>query len=397
MESPLPLPLQLSIPFLSAGELPAIASLSKAASLLARASYRQRIREPLRLPENNNDNKQAVKVYLDSDSAPQFYKEAWWRVNPDHYVDPHWEKDSYLVFGEDARTWELQTDHPESRIPFRKQILTLLESNDFHFPKELSTVNSQIRHCSLMDNVLLVVATVKRLPTTRQEDSIDNNEAEYDEYDENIVMDIWSFMYKVMVGEQTSTTTQERLQFEPFLVQRLLHDIPQGHFANDYWRTFACASRSSNGNTLSVLSKLPNMDQYDNCEIEIFSIDSLNGLKQKHRLVVPYEEDHDEDALADVSLSSCGQFVSIRCVYCHLIPGSWSVYDLRGVKPKLLFHFLELGDHYQTVVEAYFTPDNEFVMVFTDVEEMKEFFDTNKLPMFCRRIVAFADPSRRYS
>lgn len=308
--------LYLAVPFLSAGDLPVLAAVSKGAKELARAEFQKR---------SKSDNRRQLEV-LDEGVKKQEIG-----VHDITSIPPPW----YRKFDHPCKRW--QNAPLEERDG---QWYIKIGEEEYHFPSDqLDPTDTTIKHCSRVEDTIVVIANV------------DVGAAENGWHN---ACSLWSILYR------TTTTGGEsdwHSNIEPVAVQELVNNM-QDSLAEA--NSFGEAFRSGNGKSLVVITEMGGYEeQVETCTLTVYKVTQSRLDNVQNILVDWCDEEYGE---VDASLSTCGQLLSVRSTWSQDEPVTWALYDLRSTPAKVLFEKYVSSDDYFTVEHIFFTIDNEIVV-----------------------------------
>eukprot|EP00567_Pseudictyota_dubia_P015632 CAMPEP_0197452310 /NCGR_PEP_ID=MMETSP1175-20131217/31774_1 /TAXON_ID=1003142 /ORGANISM="Triceratium dubium, Strain CCMP147" /LENGTH=388 /DNA_ID=CAMNT_0042985291 /DNA_START=38 /DNA_END=1204 /DNA_ORIENTATION=+ len=365
----LALEIELSVPFLAAGDLSQLAAVSRAGRDTARASYLSRIHAPFALPVGEKGIANAApSVFWDHEAPACYTSPPGKRCFSSSEINIQY----FLLFREDG-SWTLRPRN-NKKDPDSDRILALLDEKPFHLPDHRRfSKDTDIMHCSLTNNLLVVVFC-----KNSSADLGENNGIVHD--DGNLRKELWGAVYEIK---------REKVAHQPSFLHSLGPRVGPDVFGGLNTVDFGSSFRSANGRVLAIVTSLPGEENSSlEASITIYDV-SPEALKERSNFSVPCGDHYDSSSI-DVSLSMGGEIASVKTEMSYHEAGYLGVFDLQAKPCKALFEVADLWE-FGSVEEQYFTPDNEFVLHLSSEVDQDEFIENElnreDFPHFAKRII----------
>ena len=378
--------LELSIPFLAAGDLPQIASLNRASRTIALASFETRL-------FHHNAN---MPAYLP--------------------------KNSLYGVGPEQSTMELP-ENPTPTRPFSYQkVVTLIHrppgrdswrehwKRRLHIPEHLLNRSCRITDfCRVDGSDRLVMIVCQKWNVDDDEGNGDGGgegqvdlwdcdpESWDDDDDEGILMQLWGIVYDVpntRTGGIHDNNVNPQSLLHPTFVQALMTEPCGIEDRASFGGRFGETEFSINGRALAVMTRRPNpdFDQEGPSIIKVFQVDDRDGFVECRSIAVHLDLG-DEYCRIDWCLSARGDLLSVVSQLNHESYWSWDLYDVTR-PPKNVANILTIGeirgpkdgDGFGIVQAHYFTLDNDFVMIL-EAKSQVEYLKSCYLPRFANKLI----------
>jgi len=345
----------LAVPFLSAGDLPALAAVSKGARQLARNEYQSRLksnnsRQPEELDKGIKKHncwqledflkgfkKQEIVVYDNKDSIPPWYYRCRERLDFRQHTSWWLNIEEDVVEGRNGQLY-LKIKEKEYRFPI-DQVDPYQETQETHLGG---------LHCSYAKDTIVVIGYV-RLEDDGYYTGLSRNDTGFD---------VWGILYRT-TSRSGSESLSEDDPNEPVCMQQLTQNMPHDLVAD---KNLAGGFLSGNGESLVVTTDLYD-GGVDLCTLTVYEVTQA-GFNSVDSINLDWCSGGASEVV-DVSVSTCGQLLSLRNrTPEYELSDKWILYDLRSGENINIEDIAGTGNSrpFAAVETIFFTIDNEIIV-----------------------------------
>lgn len=418
----LPLELELSVGFLSAGDLKNFAGVSRACAKAAKHSFLSRLGSSVLLSHEEQLLKKkllpkvsSTEVYLLND--PQFgvHRCRWWHCQRrDNGLLQRWcgrvtfRRNGSWMTSEEAG--EIGPSNPSKIFDVLRNLQLVLPDRD---QRQLGGSGGElhIRHCSLLHDILVVVfCKVTTMATDFERGHIPPNSP-------NTRNQLFVVVYNLSDRLQMSRNTHRGVL--PTICEAIGPPVDRVTYGNLAGTKYGHCARSADGRVLAMMTAIPGEDHEmggffrDDAEISIFdlnlkcmdtihskggisnatkrslvssshanaNISDTSNLTKRMSFCIPCGGYYDSGGVS-IALSSMGDVISVTAQFAETVGPLWGVYDINAIgdshdkkaehSAREIFQFNPMPSSTMTIIGQLFSPDNELISRVSD-------FDLHKL------------------